>query len=122
MRWPPSDASVRVIVAVIKETQASDLPLVMAAGLGRNLQTKPLPADAGRFGAVLLDILKYDVVGNVAACGAKIPVVPENHIDRRTPGISDRGWIASWVCMQSSFSPFFQCSATTGRRHQPTNG
>ena len=29
--------------------------------------TKPLPADADRFVSVLLVILKYDVVGNVAA-------------------------------------------------------
>ncbi len=39
--------------------------------------TKPLPADAGRFTAVLLDILKYDVVGDIAAGRAEIAACPE---------------------------------------------
>ncbi len=38
--------------------------------------TKPLPADAGRFAAVLLDILKYDVVGDIAAGRAEIAACP----------------------------------------------
>jgi hypothetical protein len=40
------------------------------------------------------------------------PVVPKNLIGGRTPGIFVRGWIASRACMRSSFSPFFQSSAT----------
>ncbi len=39
--------------------------------------TKPLPADAGRFSAVLLDILKDDVVGDIAAGRAEIAACPE---------------------------------------------
>ena len=35
-------------------------------------RTKPLPANAGRLVAVLLDILKYDVDGDVAAGRASI--------------------------------------------------
>ena len=39
--------------------------------------TKPLPADAGRFVGVLLNILKYDLVGDVAAGRAEVAHGPE---------------------------------------------
>ena len=39
--------------------------------------TKPLPAGAGRFAAMLLDILKYDIVGDIAAGRAGISACPE---------------------------------------------
>jgi len=33
--------------------------------------TEELPADAGRF-SVVLDILKYDIIGDIATCSAKV--------------------------------------------------
>ena len=39
--------------------------------------TKRLPADAGRFGGVAFDVAKYDVVGDIAACGTEVPPGPK---------------------------------------------
>ncbi len=41
------------------------------------LRIKPLPADAGRFGRVCVDILKYGVLIHRPACGAEIAPSPE---------------------------------------------
>ena len=38
---------------------------------------KPLPADAGRFGRVCFDVLKYGVLIHRPACGAEITPSPE---------------------------------------------
>ena len=38
---------------------------------------KPLPADAGRIGSVMLDVLKYRLIVDRATCGAEIATSPE---------------------------------------------
>jgi len=50
---------------------------VLADELVNELVTKRLPADAGRFVGVAFDVAKYDVVGDIAACGAEVPPGPE---------------------------------------------
>jgi hypothetical protein len=54
---------------------------------------KPLPADAGRFVGVLLDMLKYDLVGDITAGGAEVAPGPE----MPAPVVNRTGFAGGWL-------------------------